>query len=695
MRTIKIKVIAGIVFCSVLSAAIIGLLSIQSAGRIAREDSAQVLKLNCINQSEKINALISRVEQSVDTLADIALQKLDFEEMRKNPDYEANYTAQMDSLIYEFAGHTEGAITAYLRYNPEFTKPDSGVFYSRTAGMDFEALVPTDFSIYEKTDLEHVGWYYIPVENKAPIWMEPYLNENINVYMISYVVPLYVDGTSVGIIGMDIEFSQITDIVRETSIYDTGYAFLSNANGEIMYHKELAIGEAISSLKQEGLDRLAEFFRTGGMDGTLFEYTYFGEKKDLVYETLENGMYFALSAPSREITASADQLRNRILYIMIGAVLIAGIIGILIGFSISRPLKKLTQIIRQTAALDFRENTDTFRLERRKDETGIMASEVKDMRKRLRDMVTALTNAKQVLSDSMDGLDEMMKGNQAASEENSAATEEIAAGMEESASNTNRIASEISEIMERSGQIKTLVNQGQDSSNEVMDRAEVLRNSTGSSSEKTIAMYQAMKLQSEDAVEKSKAVKQIHALTGNIQKISSQTNMLALNASIEAARAGEAGRGFSVVAKQIGELANETFQAVDNINHIVGDVTGAVASLSDCLETTVTFLDQTVLADYQAFQKTAGQYENDAGFFISILEKVHTAVADLNENITEISKAAGQMNQTIEQSASGASLIADKTGELVTRTTQGYQRLKNCRESVEELKEIVGKFRLE
>lgn len=78
--------------------------------------------------------------------------------------------------------------------------------------------------MYDPDDLEHVGWYYIPVKNGAPMWMDPYLNENINIYMISYIVPLFAeDGTSIGIVGMDIDFSEITGIrVKRRIWYFTG-----------------------------------------------------------------------------------------------------------------------------------------------------------------------------------------------------------------------------------------------------------------------------------------------------------------------------------------------------------------------------------------------------------------------------------------------------------------------------------------
>lgn len=83
----------------------------------------------------------------------------------------------------------------YLRFSPELTDSQSGFFYSRErGGSDFEKQIPTDLSVYDKTDTEHVGWFYHAKENGKGIWMDPYFNKNIGVQMISYVIPIYKDG---------------------------------------------------------------------------------------------------------------------------------------------------------------------------------------------------------------------------------------------------------------------------------------------------------------------------------------------------------------------------------------------------------------------------------------------------------------------------------------------------------------------
>ena len=146
----------------------------------------QTMEMGCQSNAEEINAGISRIEQSVNTLSDILQKQFDYNTFIKDKEYADRFTEEIAmTLIDDFAIYTEGSISAYIRYNPDYSNPTSGYFLNRSSvDAEFDTLVPTDFTMYDKDDLEHVGWYYIPVANKAPMWMSPYLNENINVYMI-------------------------------------------------------------------------------------------------------------------------------------------------------------------------------------------------------------------------------------------------------------------------------------------------------------------------------------------------------------------------------------------------------------------------------------------------------------------------------------------------------------------------------
>lgn len=693
MHSIKTKVTLSIIVCALISAAVIGMMSISYSRNLSNTDAEKELVLTAETVGDEINALISKIEQSVDTLSDIALDRLDFSKFQNNSEYVSQYTQDMMGDFIKFAEHTEGVICAYIRYNPDFTDPTSGIFLTRSDTRSaFESVTPTDFSMYGKDDLEHVGWYYIPVENKAPIWMDPYLNANINVYMISYVVPLYVDGISVGILGMDIDFGQITRIVDGVTVFDTGYAFLVCSGGDVIYHKDIPAGTQLADYNNGEMASVGAFLKgASDMDGVL-EYTYGGKKKNLSFWALDNGMQLVLTAPLSEIRANADSLTRKILGCFLGCLVITAVLGVVISSNIAKPIKRITETVKQTAQLNFHKTQSGESLVLRKDETGDMARAVGEMRSVLRVLVTDMEQTKEKLENNMDLLDDVMKENNGISEDNSATTQELAAGMEETTGNTEAIVGDINAIQDNVTGIQSLSEKGQQDSKDVMGRARRLRDTTSASSDKTMEIYQSMREKTDQAIERSKVVSKINDLTEDIRQISSQTNLLALNANIEAARAGEAGRGFAVVATEIGTLANQTFETVDGINAIVGEVNAAVAGMTECIQIIMDFLDKTVVSDYDSFREVSKKYEEDAGTFEDLMVRIHAEIEALGLKINNIATTIGNVNNTITQSADGVNMIAEKTCSMVNKTSEGYQYLRENMESLQKLKELIGRF---
>lgn len=695
MKSIRIKITLSIIICSLISASIIGVLSISNSREISNSDAEKELMLTCQTAGKDINALISRIEQSVDTLTDIALNSLDFSQFRNNPDYVTEYTNNLMNDFFKFAEHTDGAICAYIRYNPEFTEPTSGIFLTRqNTKSDFVSSVPTDFSMYDKSDVEHVGWYYIPVENKAPIWMDPYLNANVNIYMISYVVPIYINGVSVGIIGMDIDFSQITDISDSASVFDTGYAFVANSSGNIMHHKDIESGTAIATYNNGELKSINDFIYNDNNKASTCRYTYNGQDKYLSFIALDNTMKLVLTAPVDEIEANADTLTSQITGFLILGLVISGVLGILISSGIAKPIKKVTAIIRQTADLDLSDVTQADALAKRSDETGVMAKAAGEMRVVLKEVVKDMESVEEELSETTRQMDDIMRENTATAEDNSATTQELAAGMEETTSNTALIVNNINAIRENVTDIQSLSQKGQETSHEIKERAKQLRDTTSASSDKTMEIYKSMLEKTSAAVESSKVVAKINELTDDIRDISSQTNLLALNANIEAARAGEAGRGFAVVATEIGSLANQTFKTVDGINEIVEQVNSAVNNMTGCIEVIMDFLGNTVVNDYDTFKEVGERYEDDADVFTDSMVQIHSEISELGIKVNNIASVIESVSDTIMQSAQGVNLIAEKSGETVGKISQGYEYLKESAESLEQLKVLIEKFKV-
>ena len=696
MKSVRAKLIASILICSLFTSVLIGVLVISNSARTAGKDAMTKMQLTGQKKAEEINSTIQKIEQSVDTLSEVAMSNFDYDSFRQSKDYADTYTETVQQAVLDFANHTNGAVTVYLRYNPNYSNPTSGVFAQRqSVDSELQCLTPTDFSMYDESDVEHVGWYYLPVQAKEAIWMSPYMNENINIYMISYVVPLFAEvGTSIGIVGMDIDFSQITDLVDETTVYQSGYAFLTDASGSIMHHKNVDEGTVITDL-DSSLKKGADFLAEDGNQGKTLEYTYKNVDKKLAFYNLDNGMKLVLTAPVSEIYSEAYGLAKMIILAMIVAFILSAVIGIVMGTGLTKPIRQLTSVIEQTAALDFRPTEAGAKLRKQKDEIGDMATKIHDMRKKLRAMMENLQQTQQVLETNTGNLNQLMKQNSAYAEDNSAATQELAAGMEETSANAAHIVENVGIMRESSDNIQRLAEDGEKNSGQIQERAGEMERISTESRHKTDQMYAVMKQKTDAAVEQAKSVQKINALTDNIKQISSQTNLLALNANIEAARAGEAGRGFAVVASEIGDLATQTLDTVSTIDEIVGEVNSSVSNMTECLTTIMEFLEQTVLGDYEHFAQVGEQYHADADTFQQIMQQTKEAVDALEQHIGEISSTVSEINSMVEQSTDGISGIAEKSGSTQNLVTEGYDKLQECTQSVNVIRDFVAQFHLD
>lgn len=692
MRSIKARILAAVIVCTLLTSLICGGVSIINSRKTVYQDSQKEMQYACANQAELLNAQMSRVEQSVNTAYNVVLQQLtDVQAFKTDKSYVDNFTMIMEQMLYEIGGNTEGALTAYIRYNPEFTEPDSGVFWSRSSDAEkFEALVPTDFSMYSPDDLEHVGWYYIPVKNGKPTWMDPYLNSNINVYMVSYVIPIVMDGESIGIIGMDIDFDKFTATVKSATVFETGSAFLVNPNGNIAYHKAIEAGTPVSQADASGV--IAGTLADAASEGQPINYTYQGELKDMCYQTLTNGMKYVLTAPESEMKSAASRITTLIVIGMLIAAAISVVIGVIMGMVITRPITQINEIVSNTAQFNFAKNANSDKLCKRQDESGSMANSLREMRASLRAMVLDIKTTYSDLDDTLEKLSDTTARVKSMSGENTETTQGLAAAMQETAAAMETVNNTVSQIKERAQVIRDNSIEGEKTSLESKQRAGNLKNTTGEAQNKTTQMYRGVQEKSAEAMEQARAVEKINQLTQSILDISGQTNLLALNASIEAARAGEAGRGFAVVADEIGGLASQTSSTVSNINGITTEVNQAVENMESCLQEILAFLEETVLKDYSDFMGVAEKYTQDASDFEENMKAIGVEVETLLSAIVEIADSVNNITVTVSEAANNISNIAQKTLD-VSQLVEGNAELMDTNsENVVKLKNIVDMF---
>lgn len=247
----------------------------------------------------------------------------------------------------------------------------------------------------------------------------------------------------------------------------------------------------------------------------------------------------------------------------------------------------------------------------------------------------------------------------------SALTEELSATMQdisENASvintNTDNVAKEVELIVEKTDE---LTGYTKDMKAHAQSMESVARTNMESTDRKVSEILEVL----QKAIEDSNSVKQVNSLTNDILNIASQTNLLALNASIEAARAGEAGRGFAVVASEISQLAAASQEAANNIQRINAVVTNSVTNLSDNANGLVSYINDSILPEFERFVESGVEYNDKASFIEGTMTDFKEKTDSLKQSMLEISSSINTISHAINEGVNGVVSAADSTQLIV------------------------------
>ncbi|MCR5685191.1 MAG: response regulator [Lachnospiraceae bacterium] len=398
MKSIQTKIIVGITALMIMVAALFLITAISRTKSILDNDSETIMGLAADANAGVVDEYFGSLEQSVDAIYKYALQNTGtYDHFLEDQGERDLYTGIVANLGKSIAENTKGAMSVYLRYNPDDYGPTSGFWY--TSDLDGSAgkwvsAEPTDLSLYAKDDVEHVGWYYIPIAKGTPMWMDPYFNKNLSVEMISYIIPYYFKGYTVGIIGMDIDISLLCELVSRMSVYETGRAFLVTRNGDLIYHEKHPAGIKYNDMD----DELRSFVDTILKSDPAVSHNYTGDDnviKKLELRELRNGMIMGVYAPISEIKAPQDKLLSELLIVSGIILVIAVMFSLLWVKSITEPLQRMTRIAQEYENLNFEEVMDTDS----EDEVGTLARSMQSMAASLKQQIERADKASKAKSD--------------------------------------------------------------------------------------------------------------------------------------------------------------------------------------------------------------------------------------------------------------------------------------------------------
>ena len=299
------------------------------------------------------------------------------------------------------------------------------------------------------------------------------------------------------------------------------------------------------------------------------------------------------------------------------------------------------------------------------DEIGSLSKGINAFIEHLQGIFTIITNNSSAMDKVVsDVLGSVQTSNSSASDL-SALTEELSATMQEVSNSagiinksTESVRSEVDEMAEKSRQISEY-------SKTMKEHADTMEKSAKENMDETNAKVETILSALNQAIADSQSVDQVNSLTSDIMSIASQTNLLSLNASIEAARAGEAGKGFSVVAGEIGALAENSRQTAGNIQKINSIVVEAVHNLSDNAIGLVDYMRNSILPEFAKFVEDGEKYRENADYIESIMEEFSVKTEGFKETFDEIAESINSITTAIDEGVQGVSSAASSTQTLV------------------------------
>ena len=396
MKSIQTKISFVILAIMIVVTAAFMVSAINKTSAILDNDSEKILLSSVDYYTNIIDDNFRSAEQSVGSIYNYALKRSElFTEFLSDEEQRKSYSNDISELGKSIAENTSGAMGVYFRFNPDDYGESNGFWYNKDLDDGkWHLSTPTDMSAYDKSDIEHVGWYYVPVEAGRPIWMEPYFNKNIGVEMISYIIPYYKDDYTVGVIGMDIDLELLREAVAKISVYENGRAFLMTKSGEVIYHEDYREGAAFDDLDESDKDYFNTMLNTD-FDSVDLILSKDGEAQKIILKQLRNGMIFGIYVPLMEIREPQISLITQLIEIAAVILILAIIICLLWVRTIIKPLQKMTVVAKHYANGDFDERISVGG----EDEVGILSRSLQTMATSLKQQIEIADSANKAKSE--------------------------------------------------------------------------------------------------------------------------------------------------------------------------------------------------------------------------------------------------------------------------------------------------------
>ena len=438
----------------------------------------------------------------------------------------------------------------------------------------------------------------------------------------------------------DLDYDEYAKSLSDVKLegMDSSYVYVVKNDGTMLYHptKE-KVGQPVENAVIKGVVQQLQDGKKPGT--TVVEYDFNGTTKYSAYTILNNENILVLTADESEALAGITTVTGVAVGIIAIVVLIAIIISFIMGRRLMRPLVKVSTIIEDVANGNI--EADFSVVKESNDEIGLIIEKMKELTQSLGSIVGKIRNSSDTMSSNSYELNDTSSQTLAANNEISKAVEDVAEGSTGMAASISKINENLLEMSNETKDINASVDEIKNQTTAVQDSSKIMNDKIKSMQDSSHKMDEGISAISKRIETVNTTVDKVSNIVSVIEEISSETNLLSLNASIEAARAGDAGKGFAVVAQEIRVLSDNTNTELENIKQIISSL---VEECRYCVQASGTIVEdnakqkeeiKAVLDEFgsldEQIQKTAEKADE--------IEELVTAMIELNDDITKSSNS--------------------------------------------------------